>query len=384
MGVYFSQALTVSGSSEELSKFLDTCICKDSADRLVNIDYAKVAPYPEEAVTAQQREAWERENWGSVIPLDFTVDTGTHGRLVIRLSAKGEQTFPAMKHMARSFPLLQFRFASVDDDYKEAFTSNSIAGKVSEVREGVTDDFIAEVEGQLPSIKDIYDAPPVTPRPWPTTHIRYWFAERKTRTAIRGYPAYAPPFPGDPATLKPEQAEANFRHFMTTRETRIEQLGLMLKEFGVALDASDRGICRLDRWMKRYSGFLALHEQDMLMAHTPEWRGPWAVNNVIFDLATFLGEVLIQRNSGFHWELYEVPVKRRKSTLGHQQIVIRGPSPAAPWRKWVFDRIFNVCWARREQSFMWKKPFMAIKPPDAMDRPFQYILTQATEWNRQQ
>ncbi|HGL6714610.1 hypothetical protein NTJ56_20855 [Burkholderia contaminans] len=384
MGVYFSQALTVSGAAKELSRFLDTCIRKDSTGKPLNIDYEKIIPYPEEAITAQQRETWERENWGNPSPLDFTVDTGTDGQLVIRLSAKGEQTFPAMKHMARSFPLLQFRFASVDDGYLQTYTSCIISGKVSEVRGEVTDDFIAEVEGQPTDINGLNEAPPATPRPWPTTHIRYWFAERKIRAAIHWYPVYAPPFPGTPAALTPEQAEANFRHFMTTRKARVEQLRQFLKRFGVVLDVSDSGIRRLDRWIKRYGGFLALHERDVLIAHTPEWQGPWAVNNVMFDLATFLGEVLIQRNSGSHWELYEVPVNRRKSKPGHQEIVIRGSNPAAPWRIWVFERIASVCWARREQSFMWKKPFMRKSPPDAMNRPIKYILTQATEWNEHQ
>jgi hypothetical protein len=380
LGVYFSQALTVSGADQDLSKFLDAGIRKDATGKPLNIDYEKIAPYPEAATTVQQRETWARENWGSLDPLDFAVDAGTDGQLVIRLSAKGEQTFPAMKHMARSFPLLQFSFASVDEGYEERYTSRIVAGKFSEARGEATDDFIAEVEGRLPDADDLDAAPSITPRPWPTTHLRYWFAERKTRAAVHGYPVYAPPFAGAPAALTPEQAEANFRHFMTTRNARIEQLRQFLKRFGVELDASDSGIHRLDRWIKRYGGFLAQHEHDVLIAHTPEWEGPWAVNNVVFDLATFLGEALVQRSSGFHWELINVPANRRRSQPGHQQIVIRGPDPDVPWRIWVFDRIASVCQARRQQSFMWQKPRMKMSPPDAMNRPFKFILAQTTEW----
>jgi hypothetical protein len=103
--------------------------------------------------------------------------------------------------------------------------------------------------------------------------------------------------------------------------------------------------------------------------------------NVIFDLATFIGEVVIEKNRGFNWEVYrDVPSGLRKGNPFYQGLAIRCPNLKARWRIWPFDRLHEVCQALRERSFMWQKPTMRLDPPDAMYKPATYIVAQASEW----
>lgn len=196
---------------------------------------------------------------------------------------------------------------------------------------------------------------------------------------LPGYPVYAPVFPGFPATLLPEQADANFERFMSTRAKRIDQLRDFLGKFHVILETSDTGLRKLDRWIARYGAFLAVQEIGGRSFDTflPAWRDERLGQNVIFDLATFIGEFVIQRNPGLYWEVYRaVPIGARKGDPYYQTLAIRGPDPRMPWRIWPLD-ISQVCCWLRERSFMWQKPPYTVLPKESMTKAATFMVTQA-------
>ena len=196
---------------------------------------------------------------------------------------------------------MTFRLAALDDMVEFPYVATCADGAFSEAYVELTEAFVIEVEGQPREPWPEWTQPSVI-QPWPATHIRYWFAERR-HESLPGYPVYEPVFPGFPATLTDEQADANFERFMSTRAQRIDQLRGFLGRFHVTLETSDAGLRKLDRWIARYGAFLTVRETggtsfDIFL---PAWRDERLGQNVIFDLATFIGEVVIERNPDVPW-----------------------------------------------------------------------------------
>jgi hypothetical protein len=153
------------------------------------------------------------------------------------------------------------------------------------------------------------------------------------------------------------------------------------QKFHVILETSDTGLRKLDRWIARYGAFLAVRETGGRSFDTfvPAWRDERLGQNVIFDLATFIGEVVIERNPALYWEVYRaVPIGARKSTPHYQALAIRGPDPRMPRRIWPLH-ISEVCSWLRERSFMWQKPSSIVTPKESMTKAATYLVTQASE-----
>ncbi len=326
------------------------------------------------------RQEWQFDNWGESVLEDFAIESLSDSAITIRFYTKGLPIGPIMRRMGQRFPSLDFRLAALDDGCDFPYVATSSRGEFAEEYAEATDEFVKEVEGRPREIDAFYTTPSVI-QPWPMTNIRFWAAERKVTKALADYPVYEPPFVGLCSTLSSAQAQANFEKFMNTRGSRIERLRSFLEKFNVALETSDAGLRRLDRWIAKYGAFLSVRESgSSFLTHIPAWRNSRLGQNVIFDLATFLGEVMIQRNPGFDWELYrQVPSGLRKGSELHQALVIRGPNPDAPWRIWPFRRVPEACRALREKSFMWQKPRRTISPPEAVDKFASYILAEAAE-----
>ncbi len=369
MGLYYSQALTVSGPRDEFVRFLELCFKKNEAGQLVDL---KAGPWSQEASEFEER--------GDSLLLDFEVASLSERALTVRFSTKGVPVGSLVRVMGQEFTGLRFRLAALDDSNEVSFVATSCDGTFAEEYVDATVEFITEVEGQPRSDDSFYTAPSVI-QPWPLTHIRFWLAERTLSRLLRDYPVYEPPFVGLPSNLSTEQAEANFERFMSTRGARMEQLRAFLEKFKGALDPADASLRELDRWIARYAAFLAVRETGAsFTTYDPAWRDARLGQNVIFDLSTFLGEAVILRNPGFHWELHlDIPSGLRKGSEHYQTFVLRGPNPADRRRIWPLDRVRNTCEALRQRSFMWKKPSFTISPSDAVDNFFSYTLAHATE-----
>jgi hypothetical protein len=367
MGVYFSQALTIFGPPGDLRKLLDEFFEVDEDG--VPFDVSRSARVEQFLAS----EGIDHSLSG------FKTDSFDEGAVTVRFSTKGLTISPLVKVMGERFPSLNLRLAAMDDG-EYPFVSSSQGGAFSENQVEATVEFVTEVEGQPREVSDLYTEPAVV-RPWPTTHFRFWFAERQVLRSLPGYPVYQPPFVGLPSTLSRDQAKENFEHFMGTRAARLENLRAFLHRFNVDLAPADASLRNLDRWLAKFGAFLAVREHgSSFTTYLPPWDGPRLGQNVIFDLATYLGEAAIFRMPGFHWELYEdVPPGLRQGDAFYQTFVVRGPNPNLRWRIWPFSRIHSVCEALRERSFMWRKPRVNISPRDAVENFFSYELGQETK-----
>jgi hypothetical protein len=298
----------------------------------------------------------------------------------VRFSVKGAHIGPLVRTVGQKFSTLNFRLAALDDIAEVPYVATCTDGVFSETYVKLTEAFVIEVEGQPREPWPEWTQPPIL-QPWPTSHVRHWLAERKVMKSLPGYPVYEPLFPGFPATLPPEQADANFERFMATRAQRIDQLRGFLGNFNVTLDTSGAGLRKLDRWIARYGAFLAVRETGGRSFDTflPAWRDERLGQNVIFDLATFIGEIVIERNPGFDWELYRaVPIGARKSDPHYQALAIRGPDARMPWRIWPLQMSRICCWLR-ERSFMWQKPSSKVLPKESLTRAVTFMVTQASK-----
>jgi hypothetical protein len=158
---------------------------------------------------------------------------------------------------------------------------------------------------------------------------------------------------------------------MTSRQKTRVALG----RFDFTLESSDAGLRKLDRWIANNGAFLAVRKTGGCSFETfvPAWRDERLGQNVIFDLATFIGEVVIERNPGFHWEIYRaIPAGARNGDPSLQHIVIRGPDPRIPWRIWPFNQLYRACHDRRERS-LWQKRRSFVLPRDWMKHAATFI-----------
>lgn len=124
------------------------------------------------------------------------------------------------------------------------------------------------------------------------------------------YMIYHPEVFGPLNTLPRPEAQGAFRQLMEEKPARIEMLRRLLKANGLDLKTTDASIQDLNDW------FLAHLEADpdspgRLM---PVWY------SVVNDVALFLGDVIIERCSGLHWELYTWG----KRDVSYQRHVIMG------------------------------------------------------------
>jgi hypothetical protein len=372
MGISFSQAFTVSGPKDDFNGFFDVFFTKDDRGQPAGI--ARVSLSSNDILPEEVSDDY------AIDLAPFTIVSLTDTAVTVRFGIKNGHIGTLVRAAGQKFPTLTFRLAVLDDSLQVPYVATCADGAFTEAYVELTEAFVIEVEGQPREPWPEWTQPPII-QPWPRSHIRHWLAERKVMKSLPGYPVYEPVFPGFPATLQPEQADANFEHFMSTRAWRIDQLRGFLGKFHVTLETSDIDLRKLDRWIARYGAFLAVRETGGRSFDTflPEWRDERRGQNIIFDLATFIGEVVIERNPGVYWEVYRaVAIGVRKGASHYHTLAIRGPDPRMPWRIWPLH-ISQICWWLRERSFMWQKPSSSVMPKESMTKAGTYLVTQASK-----
>jgi hypothetical protein len=108
------------------------------------------------------------------------------------------------------------------------------------------------------------------------------------------YDIYHPGVFGPRHMLPRAEARRAFDQLMSHKAARIEMLGRLLAANGVELSRTDDGIQALNDW------FLANVEADPANPGRllPNWY------SVVNDVALFLGEELVERYPGLHWEFF--------------------------------------------------------------------------------
>ena len=149
---------------------------------------------------------------------------------------------------------------------------------------------------------------------------------------------------------------------MSSRAVRIEHLRGFLAPFGVSLAFSNDAKSALDAWIARYGAFLYVREfGSSYLTRNPLWRGPRAGFNVIFDLATFLGEFAIHESENLRWEMQtDVPTGPRRQDESYQKPALAGFPHNPRWRSYIIEEVHTICHAHQEASFMWVKPFIHV------------------------
>ncbi|WP_155912026.1 hypothetical protein [Methylobacterium sp. 77] len=344
----------------------------------LEIGRAALAAY--ELTAHWSRQEWQTANWGGsaedmeCLVLSFGLVYENATEITIRLTTKSVTVHPLIGHLSRNFPSLNFRLVLADDGYDFPLISTATHGDVVDRQVEVTDEFVAEIEGAPREVSDFYLTPSAA-KPEPMTHVRFWLSKRRFRSSIADYPVYSPPFRGFPPTLTDEQAEANFRHFLDTKGDRSQNLRTFLRSFRVDINETALGIPNLDRWLWQYGAFLKVSETGAAhLTHEPEWKGHWRSENVQFDLATLLGQSIVDRYDGYRWEQYtDVPPGLRINDDHYRSFTIWNGDPAS--RIWIFQDLRVICTCLYEMSFMWSRRHSIHLPGQDLRRIASTILS---------
>ena len=124
------------------------------------------------------------------------------------------------------------------------------------------------------------------------------------------YEIYDLGFVGSFQDLPRAEARAAFKRIMAAKDQRIEMLRSLLKSNGVELAPGADAIQNLNDWFRHN----VEHDPARADGLLPEWY------SVSFDIALFLGEVLIDRHPNLHWEFFTWG----KKNVSYQRPVIMG------------------------------------------------------------
>ncbi|OHU47767.1 hypothetical protein BKG83_24435 [Mycobacteroides chelonae] len=129
------------------------------------------------------------------------------------------------------------------------------------------------------------------------------------------YEIFKPAVYGLPEQLSRADARKNYDQWIAQKSQRIEQLHRLLELNGFQLDTSDEKIQQLNDWF--------IDHVEPNPKPTPEMAGAldglWY--SVAFDIAAFLGDVMIERDPRLYWHLF---VPRNPKYVGYQNHVIHG------------------------------------------------------------
>jgi hypothetical protein len=159
-----------------------------------------------------------------------------------------------------------------------------------------------------------------------------WYVAWRVRSAMQGYPVYAPPNPQNEIELPANKAKENFDYFLQQRSTRLQHFRDFMKKFGVDAETTADGLNAVSDWFERYAGLL-LHFQPRdtsnlraFMNYHPPWSGEHVGINVVWDLGTYIGECVIARRPRVHWDLNTGnPDPVSLEALGFQRPCLSGP-----------------------------------------------------------
>lgn len=144
-----------------------------------------------------------------------------------------------------------------------------------------------------------------------------------------GYEPYVPLQGGPLSEVPRREARAEFDRKMAAKGERIDELRRLLKQNDIDLGSTDEDIRALDDW------FAAEVEPDGL--GTGRLRNLWYA--VVTDMGLFLGDVLIERAPGLHWELCVVGGKRN---MHFQRHVVMGFQHVRDPRAYSVDFALNI------------------------------------------
>ncbi|PWT75506.1 MAG: hypothetical protein C5B46_02505 [Proteobacteria bacterium] len=139
----------------------------------------------------------------------------------------------------------------------------------------------------------------------PLVRLRKLWLER----ALRGYPLYDPPHKVEEHLLSREKAVENFDYFMHVRQQRIAYFqGWLRQHFRVLVTPDGRGVRALNRWGNKYAGLLLVTDQRgrpnrSYFTYDPPWTGENARYNVLFDMGTLFGEIIIANRPNLRWDV---------------------------------------------------------------------------------
>jgi hypothetical protein len=125
-----------------------------------------------------------------------------------------------------------------------------------------------------------------------------------------GYKTYDPGYSSPLNTLPRTEARRAFARRMEQKSTRIELLRKLLEANGVKLSTTEPGLQDLNDW------FVPSVEPDG--DHPGHLTSDWS--SVAHDVSLFLGDVMIERCPGLHWEFYT----GGKKDVSFQRHVIMG------------------------------------------------------------
>jgi hypothetical protein len=112
-------------------------------------------------------------------------------------------------------------------------------------------------------------------------------------------------------TLSRPEARRAYDELMAGKEERLDNLRRLVRGEGIELDESLPSIQQLNDWFRNNV------EREAELSAVP--GGPW--RQVVDDVALFLGDVVIGRNSGVDWALW---TRRPTQDIGYHRPVLVG------------------------------------------------------------
>lgn len=134
---------------------------------------------------------------------------------------------------------------------------------------------------------------------------------RKVWKEIHSCPVYSPPFHDAENVLAKHEIKANHDYFLAQKADRVKYLTRYLVSFSLVLRLERDSIQALDDWLYRYGGHLLPRELEprqgsvitAMHDHEPQWFGPFRGLNLVNDIAIFVGDYLISKDSAVSWDI---------------------------------------------------------------------------------
>lgn len=363
MGIYFDHRFEFSGPSHIVTEFSQKYFKTDDDGRPVDFRYdvfeIEILDQCSDTSPIDSHVAWSLEILTKFGSEEIEIVNTSDAHIEIKTCLKSIGLNFIVKHLHQQMPELDVRLFLCDTDWQGAMLVSSSKGVYREEELEITDEIVTAFEGQPYEINQASTLPSQCKPSPPFKFFTVWKRRRLGR-AIADYPVYMAPHPGYLPTLLDEQVEANFAHFMRTREQRIQNVIGFLSDFKIKLDPSLPHTKELDRWIWKYGAFLTPRETGMaIRTHNPVWTGPWRGLNVVFDIATLLGEWIVQRNQNYKWGLNkDVQPGLRNIVDTYRQTTILRDEPF--WTIPVFDSVADSCAALRERSLRQGEPRISM------------------------
>jgi hypothetical protein len=182
-------------------------------------------------------------------------------------------------------------------------------------------------------------------------HPKTWLDAVRIREAIRNYPVYTPPHRKDSESITFAEGNENFAFFIDQKPIRLANFVKWLAYFGVSPSDDDMGIHNVGAWVHRNGGLLMTADiymsNKIYSSFTSSWTENYRGLNVIWDLAIYAGDWIIQKNASCSWGLDIGDEDRASRTMmGYLRpcVLIQ----EKPGRFPIFDFCFDLVVAKRD------------------------------------